>query len=296
MNPMRHRTLGATGLAVSEIGFGAWAIGAGGGRGTAYGPVRDEDSIAAIRRALDLGINFFDTSDMYGQGHSEDLLGRTLPRDGVVVATKGGFGSKFGREQLVAACEASLRRLRRDVIDVYQLHNPKVTELDALEVLQELQKQGKIRFAGVSIATPAEARAAAARGADTIQLVYNFIDQEQRSVLGCGPGIIVREPLSRGLLSGKFRPDSTFPENDIRSRYAKAEYQRRLQAVEEFQALKRPDLPIVPAALKFVLAEPRVGVVIPGIKTAAQAEENAAAADGRYALVGDVFEGEGGDG
>lgn len=293
---MRSRPLGSTGLLVSEIGFGAWAIGAGGGKGTAYGPVRDEDSIAAIRRALDLGITFFDTSDMYGQGHSEDLLGRTLPRDGVVIATKGGFGSKFAREQLVAACEESLRRLRRDVIDVYQLHNPKESELDALEALQDLKTQGKIRFAGVSIATPAEARAAAARGADTIQLVYNFIDQEQRGVFGCGAGIIVREPLSRGLLSGKFRADSAFPENDIRSRYAKAEYQRRLQAVEEFRSLKNPELPIVRAALKFVLAEPQVGVVIPGIKTAAQAEENAAASDGRYELVGHVFEAEGGDG
>jgi aryl-alcohol dehydrogenase-like predicted oxidoreductase len=292
---MRYRTLGSTGLSVSEIGFGAWAIGAGSGKGVAYGPVRDEESIAAIRKSLDLGITLFDTADVYGHGHSETLLGQTLPRD-VVVASKVGYHfaatpirSVFTRDHIVAACEAGLQRLRRDVIDVYQLHNPTEADLDALEVLQDLKKQGKIRFAGVSIATPAEARAAAARGADTIQLVYNYIDQDQRAALGCGPAIIVREPLSRGMLSGKFGADATFPESDIRSRYAPAEYRRRVQAAEEFRALKHPGLTMVQAALKFVLAEPRVGVVIPGIKTAAQAEENAAASDGRYKIIGDVF-------
>src|SRR3989338_1409237 len=182
---MKYRILGRTGLKVSEMGFGAWAIG-----GTSYGPTRDEDSLEALETAWGHGVNFFDTADTYGHGHSEELIGRFLKgkRDEAVIATKAGWdfyhgGSRqnFDPDYLRFACGESLRRLQTDRIDLYQLHNPKLEALERgtlFQVLDELKKEGKIRFYGVSVHTPSEALAVIRSGkADTLQLIFNLIDQ-----------------------------------------------------------------------------------------------------------------------
>lgn len=292
---MKTRTLGRTGLAVSEIGFGAWAIG-----GDAYGPTDDATSLAALRRAVERGVTFFDTADVYGKGRSEELVGKAVGRENVVVATKVGWDGSgaervqnFAPEYIRRACEASLRRLGR--IDLYQLHNPPPEAMRAaVAVLRELQREGKVRFVGASLATAADAGAAIEAGVETIQLVYSYLDRAaERAIDGASVGVIAREPLARGLLTGKFSAATTFPAGDVRSKWK--DWTRRIALVDEFRSLARPDLPLGRAALKFVLAHPAVSVAIPGAKTPAQVDENAAASDGAYDLDGDVFEGGGGD-
>jgi aryl-alcohol dehydrogenase-like predicted oxidoreductase len=289
---VKTRTLGRTGLVVSEIGFGAWAIG-----GEAYGPTDDATSLAALRRAVERGVTFFDTADVYGKGRSEELVGKAVGRENVVLATKVGWdwsGSErqqnFTPEFIRRACEASLRRLGR--IDLYQLHNPPPAAMrEAVAVLRELQREGKVRFVGASLRTPADAAAAIEAGVDTIQVVHNYL--EPAPIKGMDVGVIAREPLARGLLTGKFSASATFPASDVRSNWK--DWARRIAQVDEFRALVRPDLPLARAALKFVLAQKAVSVAIPGAKTPAQVDENAAASDGAYDLEKDVFEGEGGD-
>ena len=164
---MNYRKFGKTEMVVSEIGFGAWAIGGGamiGETAIGWGDVDDKDSVKAIHAALDAGINFFDTADIYGLGHSENLLGKTLAKNKeAILATKGGnvsrnneFTIDYSKEYLVSACEASLKRLKRDAIDYYQLHSAKVSHLENEECIAAmtlLQQQGKIRYWGLSLAT-----------------------------------------------------------------------------------------------------------------------------------------------
>ncbi len=288
---MKQRALGKTGLTVGEIGFGAWAIG-----GEAYGPTDDATSLAALRRAVEVGVTFFDTADVYGKGRSEVLLGKALAREKVVIATKVGWDwsgaervQNFTPEHIKRAHEASMRRLGR--IDLYQLHNPPAAVMrDAVAVMRKLA-----RFVGASVRGPEEAMAAIDAGVDTLQLVYSYLDRRHegavmRRAREAGVGVIAREPLARGLMAGKFRADAP-PKDDARGVWKGAEWTRRIAEVEEFRSLVRPGLPLAQAALKYVLAQPAVSVAIPGAKTPAQVEDNAAASDGWY----DVFEGAGGD-
>ena len=192
---MNMRRLGRTGLKVSEVSFGAWAIGGGweiGGSGIGYGDTDDKTSLAAIKRALEQGVNLIDTADAYGAGHSEELIGRAL--DGrwgeCYVATKVGNerrdpepGRKnFGRDYIMGACERSLTRLRKDVIDLYQLHNPPPDiggDDEVFETLGRLKEQGKIRFIGVSITTPEEGIDYIRRGlVDALQIYYNVMTRD----------------------------------------------------------------------------------------------------------------------
>ena len=290
---MKYRTLGRTGLRVSEIGFGAWAIG-----GTSYGPTKDEESFEALETAWEHGVNFFDTADTYGHGHSEKLIGKFLKgkRDQTIVATKAGWdfyhgGSKknFGLDYLRFACDESLKRLQIDTIDLYQLHNPTLEQIEAGELfrlLDELKSAGKIRFYGVSVHTPREAFAVIQTGkADTVQMIFNLLDQ--RAIDEVFPeaekhhiGIIAREPFACGLLTGKYTAQSTFHKMDHRNRWIRERMAADLKKFERFKA-EFPLSRITPprAALEFILSYETVSVVIPGVKTKAQVLENLLASE-----------------
>lgn len=290
---MKYRILGRTGLSVSEVGFGAWAIG-----GTSYGPTRDEDSLDALAAAWEHGVNFFDTADTYGHGHSETLIGKFLNarRGEAVIATKAGWdfyhgGSKknFDFDYIRFAADESLKRLQTDFIDLYQLHNPRVEMIEAGEifgVLDELKSAGKIRFYGVSVHTPGEALAVIRSGkADVIQLVFNLLDQ--RSVLEVFPearakniGIIAREPFACGLLTGKYTAESTFPKTDHRNRWDRERMAKDLQKIDKIRSiLKTPRLTLIRTALEFILSFEAVSAAIPGAKTRSQVLENLLASE-----------------
>lgn len=292
---MRKRPLGNTGLQVSEVGFGAWAIG-GNLYGNSYGPTEDSVSIRAVQEALDLGCTFFDTADIYGHGHSEELLGQTIGnRPDVVVATKVGINfyrgetavMDFSPRYIRFACEQSLRRLRRDAIDLYQLHNPPLPFLHYppfYSVLEDLQREGKIRFYGVSIHAPQEGLAALrASKPSALQVVYNLLRQEMAWELfpiaqERGVGIVAREPLHNGFLTGKYSEDASFPPGDIRHQWPRAYIRRLVHVVEALRPLASPRRSLAQLAIRFVLDNPAVSVVIQGAKTPEQVRENMGAA------------------
>ncbi|MFA6600287.1 MAG: aldo/keto reductase [Candidatus Omnitrophota bacterium] len=287
---MKTRRLGRTGLEVTEIGFGAWAIG-----GTGYGPTRDEESLAALETAWQRGVNFFDTADTYGCGRSESLVGRFLrgkPRHQIFIATKagwdfyhaGGTRKNFHPSYVRFACEESLKRLGIDSIDLYQLHNPSLDILRAGEsvgALEALKREGKIRFIGVSAHTEEEAEAAIADGrVDALQLVFNLLDQQMGAkvfdlAFRSGIGIIVREPLAYGFLSGKYKPGHAFHKDDHRRRFTREVLETNLKKIEILKRIMTTErLPMAQAALEYILQFPQVATVIPGAKTAAQVTEN----------------------
>lgn len=284
-------------MKVSEVGFGAWAIG-GNQHGNSYGPTDDRSSLEAIARAIDAGCNFFDTADVYGLGHSEEILGRALKshRDKVLIASKVGADfyrgvgrQNFSDEYVRFALEKSLERLRTDYLDVLQLHNPALGLIEQPEtyaVLNELKREGKIRAWGVSIFDPIEGLAALRVGRpDCLQVVYNLFAMKPADELfpraqqsGCA--IICREPLANGFLTGKYTPDSEFAPGDIRHDWPKSHVSARIMAAEKLKAaFKGISTNLTQIALKFALAPQAVSVVIPGIKTADQAAENLAVSD-----------------
>ena len=285
---MKYRTLGRTGQRVSEIGFGAWAIG-----GNSYGSTRDEESMDALQAAWDHGVSFFDTADVYGEGHSEELIGKFLKgkRTEAVIATKGGYDFYHGAYRrnlnpnyIRFAVDESLKRLQTDFLDLYQFHNPTLEDIERGEifrVMEELKAGGKIRFYGVSVHTPREALAVITNGKpDTIQLIFNLIDQ--RSVAEVFPkaeankiGIIAREPFACGLLTGKYAAKSKFPKNDHRNRWDSNRMANDLKKVDRIRSLlQTPRLTLVRAALEFILNFEAVSVVIPGAKTSEQILES----------------------
>lgn len=287
---MKYRKLGRTGLDVSEIGFGCWAIG-----GTGYGPTDDEESLRALEAAWQGGVNFFDTADVYGDGHSENLLARFIkgkPRDKVVVASKAGWdfyqagGNKknFKPEHLRFACEESLKRLQTGFIDLYQLHNPSlelISNGEPVSVLEDLKKQGKIRFTGVSVHTEEEALAVLKdKRVDVIQLVFNLLDQRMlEKVFPLAKdneiGIIAREPLACGLLTGKYKNGHKFFKTDHRNRWTEEKLDLELEKIAKIKnILSTERLSLSRAALEFVLDQEAVSTVIPGAKTPEQVEEN----------------------
>jgi len=300
---MEYRTLGRTGIRVSEIGFGAWAIGGSAeasGVPIGWGRTSDDESLAAIRRARDLGVTFFDTADSYGFGRSESLLGIVLSRHrrDVVIATKvgvfrssaGDLRKDFSKQHIYHAVDGSLKRLRSDYIDVYQMHNPTIDDLqrgEIQEVMEQLQDDGKIRFWGVSISTVQEGLEIVRRGwGHTLQVLYNVLNQAPADELlplarEHGFGVIARVPLATGLLTGKYRQGSTFPADDIRQSFLTS---RRLeevkQRVDEVKAIVGGAArSIAEGALRFVLANDAVSTVIPGARNARQVELNAAASE-----------------
>ncbi|HUR80755.1 MAG TPA: aldo/keto reductase [Thermoanaerobaculia bacterium] len=298
---MHYRKLGNTGITVSEIGFGGWAIGGAadaGGTPLGWGRTSDDESLAAIRRARELGVTFFDTADSYGFGRSESLLGIVLSRrrEDVVIATKVGVvrdlenraRKDFSRAHISHAVDGSLKRLRTDYIDLYQLHNPTVDELrrdDIHEAMDRLQEVGKIRFWGVSITTPDEGVEIIRNGwGYTLQVLYNVLNQAPADELfplakEKGYGIIARVPLASGLLSGKFRTDTVFAKDDVRQNFLTP---RRLEEVmprvdEAKSIIGGTARSLAEGALRFTLAHDAVSTVIPGAKNVRQVEMNASA-------------------
>lgn len=298
---MHYRKLGNTGITVSEIGFGGWAIGgAAGASGTplGWGRTNDDESLAAIRRARDLGVTFFDTADSYGFGRSESLLGIVLSRkrEDVVIATKvgvvrdadGRLRKDFSRTHIQHAVDGSLKRLRTDYIDLYQLHNPTLDELrrdDIHEAMDRLQEVGKIRFWGISITTPEEGIEIIRNGwGYALQVLYNILNQAPAAELfplakEKGYGVIARVPLASGLLSGKYRPNTVFPADDVRQNFLTP---RRLEEViprvdEAKSIIGGTARALSEGALRFVLAHEAVSTTIPGMRNVRQVETNTAA-------------------
>ncbi|MGH7607143.1 MAG: aldo/keto reductase [Gemmatimonadales bacterium] len=318
---MNRRVLGRTGLMVSEIGFGGWAIG-GNAYGNSYGPTDDAESKRAIRRAFELGCTFFDTADVYGHGHSETLLGETLRdvRDRVVIATKvgGNFYNRdvhpllreriaqaigrpledfpagaplpvthdatFTPQYLRFAVERSLERLRTDRIDLLQLHNPPITLISTMatyEPLEQLKREGLIRWYGVSVHSPEEGIAAInATMPDTVQIVYNLARREPEDVFlpaarAANVGVIAREPLANGFLAGRYGPDSTWPQGDIRARMPRP-YVAQLAALGQriTELAQKSGMTAAQLALKFVLDRPDIACAIAGMKTVQHVDDN----------------------
>ena len=298
---MKYRTLGRTGFKVSEIGFGGWAIGGG------WGPQDEGESLFALQKAIDLGVNFIDTAAGYGGGRSERLIAQALKgrRDKVYVATKTPpapgdwppspycraeerYSEKYLRENV----EERLRNLATDCIDVLQLHTWTRAWNRApspLATLRKLQKEGKVRFFGIS--TPENDQNSVVelmKGGwlDVVQVIYNIFEQEPAAEIlpvakESNVGIIVRVPFDEGALTGRFTKETQFDAKDFRTRYFAGD--RLARAVERAQKV-RAELAgtaysMPQAALKFVLAHPAVSTVIPGIRNVAQAQANCGASD-----------------
>ena len=286
---MHYRTLGRTGLRVSDVGFGAMTIG-----GEIFGATDDQESLRALHRALDLGMNFIDTADAYGRGHSEELLAQVLKtrRSEVILATKGGNQftvrqglRNFDPDYITSALENSLKRLQIETIDLYQLHNPSPEVMRKGEIFERLdrcKREGKIRFYGISLEKTADGIVAIETGKpDTLQVVYNILHQDPEEQLFPlaqkeNIGIIARVPLERGVLSGRFKETSEFYQKDWRTGVFSEEGLWQVQAaVEKLDFLVKDDVPnLAQAALRFVLSHPAVSSVIPGIRTVKQVEDN----------------------
>ena len=295
---MRYRPLGKTGLQVSEIGFGAWGIGGRTVEQTSYGDTDDRTSLAALARALDGGITFFDTSAAYGDGHSEALIGQAFAgrRDKVVIATKAGYESwdrapDFSAAAVVASAEKSLARLRSDYVDLLQLHNPPAGALRDSELrraLERLQAAGKIRAWGVSAKSPAEAiEALTAFEAPMVQANFNMMDvraldsgllaeAERR-----GAGFVGRTPLCFGFLSGTITRDTVFLPGDHRNGWSRAQRDNWIDGAAELLAAvgAQAGREGAQTALQFCLSFRSISSVIPGILTPAEADLNAVASD-----------------
>ncbi|MBI3292583.1 MAG: aldo/keto reductase [Elusimicrobia bacterium] len=300
---MRYRTFGKTGLTVSEIGYGGWGIGK-----SWWGETDDNLSRRALHRALDLGVTFFDTAYVYGDGHSERLIGSVLKerRAQAGVATKippknWGWPASpatplkdaFPADWIRACTERSLKNLGREPIDLQQFHvwtDAWLADDSWKEAIRELKQAGKIRFFGVSINDhqPESALQLVASGlCDSVQVIYNIFDQtpahqlfplcQQHNV-----GVIVRVPLDEGGLTGTLTPTTTFEEGDFRKGYfAGGRLQEACERVERLRFLIRGETrTLARAALKFCLAHPAVSTVIPGMRRPQHVEDNVAASNG----------------
>ncbi len=290
-------------MRVSEISLGTWALGDG------WGTVSEDDAYAALNRAVDLGVNFLDTADVYGDGRSEKLIGRLLedhPHDEILVATKAGrrldphVPEGYNHDNLSAFVERSLKNLGVEALDLLQLHCPPTEAYrqdSTFEALDRLQEAGKIRNYGVSVEKVEEARMAIDYpGVATIQIIFNIFRQkpaeeffplaEERNV-----GILARVPLASGLLSGKMRSDRAFAEDDHRNfnregqafdrgeTFSGVDFETGLLAAEELKELVPEGNTLAQFALRWILMHPAVSCAIPGGKNPAQVEDNAAAAE-----------------
>jgi aryl-alcohol dehydrogenase-like predicted oxidoreductase len=300
---MHYRDFGRTGWKVSAISFGAWAIG-----GT-WGPVQDEESMAALHAAADAGVNFFDTADVYGDGRSERLLARLRrerPGEQIIVATKAGRrldphnADGYNRTNLEAFVERSLRNLECETLDLLQLHCPPTAVYEKDEVyaaLDALMRKGKLRYYGVSVEKIDEALAAIRHEqVQSVQIIFNMFRQRPiRDFFGEAQrrkvGVLARLPLSSGMLSGKLARDSRFAADDHRAfnrhgesfdageTFSGVDYETGLEAVEEIRPLVPAGMSMAQFALRWILMSDAVSCAIPGAKNPKQAQENAAAAD-----------------
>jgi len=299
---MKYRDLGRTGWKVSEVSFGAWAIGG------AWGDVDDKESLAALHAALDGGVNFFDTADVYGDGRSERLLAklRKERKEKFYVATKAGrrlnphTADGYNRQNLTAFIERSLKNLDTDALDLLQLHFPPMEVYyrpEVFGILDDLMQAGKLRHYGVSVEKVEEAlKAIEFPGVQTVQVIFNifrqrpaelfFAEAQRRKV-----GILARVPLASGLLSGKITRNRQFANDDHRNfnRHGEAfdrgetfsgvDFETGLRAVEELKAFVPKGATLAQLALRWILEFPAVTCAIPGAKRPAQVVENIGASD-----------------
>lgn len=306
---MKYAQLGSRGPQVSTIGFGAWAIG-----GVDWGTTDDEISRRALHEALDCGVTFLDTADVYGRGHSEELIAGVLAergRDDVVVATKAGndfynastaddkgYGpirQTYDKEYIVFAAEQSLKRLGVEALDILQLHSGDLEQLerdDPWDALETLKRQGKIKHAGWSVQSFQETAQAHILERhrdllDVIQVRYNLLEREAERVLfpkalEYGTGVIVRIPLLFGLLTGKFTRDSTFGADDHRRMNLSPEklgaYLGELEKLDPLYE-RYPEQTMAQVSLRFCITHAACHTAIPGAKTAQQVADNGAASD-----------------
>jgi aryl-alcohol dehydrogenase-like predicted oxidoreductase len=301
---MNERRLGRTGLSVSEIGYGAWGIG-----GSMWLGAEDQESLEALNRAIDLGVNFIDTALVYGNGHSEQLVGKVVRErpERIVVASKIPPKNRmwpaqdgvdpdeaFPAEWIRRCTERSLSNLGMDTVDVMQFHvwsDDWVGKGSWLEGIQTMRDEGKIRFFGVSIndLQPANAVKLIETGAvDTVQVIYNVFEQapEDELFAACernDVGVIARVPLDEGGLTGRLTPDTSFPEGDFRNEYFSGDHSldqvdERVGAIVKDLGIERDELPEV--AIRYVLSHPAVSTVIPGMRSVRNVERNAALGDG----------------
>jgi aryl-alcohol dehydrogenase-like predicted oxidoreductase len=296
---MKYNKFGNTDLIVSEIGFGAWGIGGPAMAGNipiGWGNVDDNVSIEALQKSYDLGINFFDTADFYGLGHSESLIGKVLgTKKDIIIATKVGHRLDkdnsifldYSYNHIINACEQSLKRLNREYIDLYQLHSAKLTHLEngeCIKAMQDLQKAGKIRYWGLSLNTfnpfPEADFLINNNLGNSFQLVFNIINQRALSIIEKahikGYGIIARMPLQFGILTGKFNKNSTFEKNDHRSFRLNAEIlDKTITSLENiWHLIEKYNTNKTGLSLSFILAITGISTTIPGIKTKEQALDN----------------------
>jgi aryl-alcohol dehydrogenase-like predicted oxidoreductase len=299
---MEYRELGRTGWNVSTIGFGAWAIG-----GT-WGPVDDQDSLAALNKALDMGVNFFDTADVYGDGRSERLFARLRKerKDAFHVVTKAGrrlnphVAAGYNRENLTAFVERSLRNLETDALELVQLHCPPTDVYympEVFGVLDDLVQQGKLQYYGVSVEKVEEAlKAIEFPNVQSVQIIFNifrqrpielfFPEAKRRKV-----GILARVPLASGMLTGKMRRDSQFDADDHRSfnrhgesfdrgeTFSGVDYETGLQAVDALRPLVPSGMTMAQFALRWITMFDAVTTTIPGAKRPDQVEDNVRAGE-----------------
>lgn len=295
---MNYRKFGNTDLVVSEVGFGAWAIGGSamvGNLAIGWGDVDDNISIEALKKSFDLGINFYDTADFYGFGHSEELIGKVFSnRTDVIIATKVGHRVEnqqilldYSKEHILKSCDESLKRLKRDYIDFYQLHSAKLNHLEdgqCIEAMEELKSKAKIRYWGISLNTfnpYPEAEFLMSRNlADGFQVAFNIINQRSLKLIETASqksyGIIARIPLQFGLLTGKFTKETRFNKDDHRSFRLNPEFlSELLDALEDVWKISdKYNIDKVTFALSFIMNHNGVSTVIPGIKTPEQAIKN----------------------
>ena len=299
---MKYRPLGRTGWKVSEVSFGAWAIGG------AWGHVSEDDALATLHKALDCGVNFIDTADVYGDGRSERLIAQLKKsrKDEIVVATKAGRRlprqtvEGYSRQNLTRWIDDSLRNLSTDALDLLQLHCPPTdlyTRPEIFGILDDMVKAGKIRFYGVSVEKIEEAlKAIEFPGVQTVQIIFNCFRQRPAEIFFPQArkkqvGILARVPLASGLLTGKFRRDSTFVSDDHRhfNRHGEAfdvgetfsgvDYEVGLEAVEEVRRLLPSGTSMSQFALRWILMFDAVGCAIPGGRKPEQVADNCRASD-----------------
>lgn len=298
---MRYRKLGNTGMTVSEVGYGAWGIGK-----FMWIGADDDESLASLKAAREAGVNFYDTALAYGEGHSERLLARAFGKSTeIIIASKvppknlqwavehhSPIRDSFPKRYVLDCLETTLKNLGREVVDVYQFHtwtDAWADNTEWQETVHEIRRSGKVKAVGISIRNhqPANVLKALETGlVDTVQVIYNLFDQSPEDELFpyCqkhGIGVIVRVPFDEGALTGKIRPDTTFPEGDFRNMYFKDD--RKQQVWDRVQALARAsevsidDLPEL--ALRFTLSHPAVSTVIPGMRKPHHVAANVAASD-----------------
>lgn len=300
---MNYREFGRTGLKVSEIGYGAWGIG-----NSQWQGADDSESLKALHKSIDLGLNFIDTALAYGNGHSETLVGQVIRErsENIYVASKippknrtwpasAGVPVEevFPRDYVIKCTERSLKNLGVEAIDIHQLHvwsDEWVNQGDWLEAIQKLKEQGKIRFFGISINDhqPSNAIKLIETGlADSVQVIYNLFDQSPEDELlpACEKhqiGVIVRVPFDEGGLTGKVTPETTFPSSDFRNHYFRDD--RKQQVYDRVKRIAS-DLEvsvenIAEIALRYILSHPAVSTVIPGMRSIRNVERNCGVGDG----------------